>query len=475
MPKGRILVVDDDRVSRTICADALVEDGYEVETASTGSESLEMIRTRAFDLVVLDLVLPDLNGEEVLKRIRQINAFMSVIIITGHSSVDSAIDCLKGGASDYLTKPLNPEEFRFYVNRTIEQKRLFEENTGLKRLIRLYEVSRLISSCLGYERFYEVVLDSLFQIVEGKMGLSIFSDEEHPDLRLTVFRGCDEETAASLANPLISYLKKSQALDMKPQVPTVDSEALGLSSQEVGPLLLVPIKKKDAITGYVAIFKHPDGIYSDTDTENASFISDEASLSLENVQLYNQAKELTYIDDVTKLYNVRYMDIALDNEIKRAKRFASQLSLLFIDIDYFKRINDTHGHEVGTRALFELGQLLREIVREVDTVIRYGGDEFTLLLVETNSAGAMIIGERIRTAVEKHIFLSEEGLSVRFTITIGIATYPEQSADKTELLTFADHAMYKGKRTTRNVVVLAENISPLCLNSNTRFQGRYEK
>ena len=178
MAKGKVLVVDDSMLSRVFCKDILIEDGYEVKTASTGIDALEMIEQDGFDLVVTDLVLPDINGDEVLKRAKQIEATNSFIIMTAYASIDTAIECLKSGASDYLTKPLNPEEFKILVNHTIEQKRLFEENIGLKRLLKLYEVSRLVSSCLDYDKFYEIVLDSLLQVPGGSTGFAVFFPKE---------------------------------------------------------------------------------------------------------------------------------------------------------------------------------------------------------------------------------------------------------------------------------------------------------
>lgn len=457
MSKGKILVVDDSRLSRTLCLDILTEEGFEVEAVSTGLLALDKIRTQDFDLVILDLLLPDINGQEVMRRAMQMKASTDFIIMTGHASVDSAVTCLKSGASDYLTKPLNPEEFKIIVNRTIDQKRLYEENTGLKRLVKLYDLSRVISSCLDYQRFYEVIIDSFLQMVEGKVGLSIFSTGKQPEWELKAFRGGSEEEAARLSDALISYLRKTASEGgIKQDVLSLKPDALGIETPDVGPFLLIPIRKKDVVAGYVAIFNSPDKSYGNTDVENAAFVSTEASLTLENVELYGRARELTYIDDLTKLHNLRYLDIVLTNEIKRAKRFNSHLSLLFIDIDYFKNINDTYGHRVGSKALAELGQILREAVREIDVVVRYGGDEFTILLIETNSDGAAIIAERIRAAVENRLFLAEDGLSIRLTITIGVAAYPESATDKEELLTLADNAMYRGKRTTRDVVILAE-------------------
>lgn len=456
MHKGSILIVDDSRLSRTFCTDILTAEGFEAETASSGIEALELLKARDFDLVILDLILPDISGQEVLHRSKQIKSSTDFIVVTGHASLDSAIECLKSGASDYLTKPLNPEEFKIIVTRSIEQKRLFEENSGLKRLIRLYELSTVISTCLDNERFYDVVLDSILQIINGKIGISISYDKEPIGWQLKAFRAPDEETAKYLTDALISYVKE-MGLSGKHGVINLELKALGLSSSEIGPLLLVPVSQNNSISGYLAIFGGLDGSYNHTDIENASFISEQAALSLENIRLYNQARELTYIDDLTRLHNIRYMDIAMENEIKRAKRFKSQLSFLFIDIDYFKNINDSYGHQIGSKVLIELGQILREMVREIDTVARYGGDEFTILLVETNAAGAIVIANRIRDVVKEHPFLTEEGLSINLTITIGVAAYPEQASSKEELLTAADNAMYKGKNTIRNIVVLAED------------------
>lgn len=459
MSKGRILIVDDSRLSRTFCTDILAEDGFDVETASSGMEALNLLKARDFDLVILDLILPDISGQEVLHRSKQIKASTNFIVVTGHASLDSAIECLKSGASDYLTKPLNPEEFKIIVNRTIEQKRLFEENSGLKRLIRLYELSTVISTCLDKERFYEVVIDSMLQIINGKVGISISYDREPVNWQLKAFRATDEETAKNLADALISYVKLPESetgVSGRHDIMNLELKALGLPYSDMGPFLLVPISQNDSIAGYLAIFSELNGSYDNSDIENASFIANQATLALENIQLYNQASELTYIDDLTKLHNIRYMDIALENEIKRAKRFNGHLCFLFLDIDFFKNINDSYGHQVGSKVLIELGQILKEIVREIDTVARYGGDEFTILLVETNAAGATVIANRLRDIVEKHPFQTQEGLSIWLTITIGVAAYPEQASSKEELLRAADKAMYKGKNTTRNIVVLAE-------------------
>ena len=161
---------------------------------------------------------------------------------------------------------------------------------------------------------------------------------------------------------------------------------------------------------------------------------------------------MLFIDDLSGLYNYRYLEVALDRELKRVERYASNLSILFLDMDYFKQINDIHGHLIGSRVLKEVGELLKKSVREVDVVIRYGGDEYTIILVETGCDTAGYVAERIRSLVESHVFLVSEGYDLRMTCSIGYSCCPEDTVSKQELLEMADKAMYAGKASGKNCV-----------------------
>ncbi|MEW6719303.1 MAG: GGDEF domain-containing protein [Thermodesulfobacteriota bacterium] len=187
-----------------------------------------------------------------------------------------------------------------------------------------------------------------------------------------------------------------------------------------------------------------------------NFFCRQARLSLINAERNAQVQSLIYIDDLTKLYNSRYLNVVLDREMKRSERYRNFFSVLFMDIDFFKRVNDTHGHLVGSRVLQEVGSVLKSCVRDSDTVARYGGDEFVVLLVETNSEEAMFVAERMRKAIESGHLVVSMGLDIRLTISIGIAAFPEHATTKQHLLNLADQAMYRGKESTRNVVYLAQ-------------------
>jgi diguanylate cyclase (GGDEF)-like protein len=133
-----------------------------------------------------------------------------------------------------------------------------------------------------------------------------------------------------------------------------------------------------------------------------------------------------------------------------------------MDLDRFKGVNDKHGHLMGSHVLSEFARVLRACVRDEDVLIRYGGDEFVAVLAGVDSGGGLKIAERIRRAVEDHRFLSREGLAVRLTVSIGLASHPEHARAKTAILDLADRAMYRGKETTRNVVYIASaDLPPL--------------
>src|SRR3972149_791564 len=187
-----------------------------------------------------------------------------------------------------------------------------------------------------------------------------------------------------------------------------------------------------------------------------NFFYRQVRFALLNAERGSQTQNLIYIDDLTKLYNSRYLNVVLDRELKRSERYRNFFSVLFMDLDFFKRVNDAHGHLVGTRALVEAGVVLRACVRETDTVVRYGGDEFVVLLVETRAEEAMLVAERMRKMIEEKQFGQEMGLAIRLTISIGIAAFPEHATTKQHLLNLADQAMYRGKDSTRNVVYLAD-------------------
>ncbi|MES2745211.1 MAG: GGDEF domain-containing protein, partial [Bdellovibrionota bacterium] len=168
-----------------------------------------------------------------------------------------------------------------------------------------------------------------------------------------------------------------------------------------------------------------------------------------------ETQTLLHLDDLTGLYNHRYLDIALDRETKRSARYNSSFCLLFIDLDHFKPVNDTYGHLAGSQVLREVAAIIRATVRDVDLVFRFGGDEFVVLLIEAESATGLKTAVRIQERIQASKFVVAKDAIARVTSSIGVAAFPEHADEKERLIAVADECMYESKRRGKNQCVLA--------------------
>jgi diguanylate cyclase (GGDEF)-like protein len=180
------------------------------------------------------------------------------------------------------------------------------------------------------------------------------------------------------------------------------------------------------------------------------------AIALDNALALQKAEALSVTDDLTRLYNSRYLNLILRRETKRATRSGRPVSVLFLDLDGFKQVNDTHGHLAGSRALVEAAAVIRGCARETDVVARFGGDEFALILPDTGRDGAVSVAERIGERLRNFCFLAGEGLSVHLTASIGVATLPDVAGSAEELIRVADTAMYQVKARGKNGIYVAQ-------------------
>jgi two-component system cell cycle response regulator len=188
-------------------------------------------------------------------------------------------------------------------------------------------------------------------------------------------------------------------------------------------------------------------------------ILESPAIALDNAVALQKAEAVSVTDDLTRLYNSRYLNLVLRRESKRASRSGRPLSLLFIDLDGFKQVNDTHGHLAGSKALVEAAVIIRGGARETDVAARFGGDEFAVILPDTGREGAVAVAERIRDRIAACKFLASDGLSVHLTASLGVATLPDVAASAEELLRAADTAMYRVKDAGKNGIHIAQEAS----------------
>ena len=442
----KILIVEDDAFFREIFSDILREDGYLVDTASSGNAALDMIAKNQYQLVVTDMVLQDISGLDILSRAKQMDSDIEVIVVTGYGNMESAIYALKNGARDYLIKPISHDEFKHVVKLSIEQRRLLNENQGLKDQIRLFQTSQAIANCIEIDRIQLLVLEATIRETGTTRAFTCLRDASR-EIFLMEVKGISMEDAEAIN----SQLKEVFNWEEEPLTEALRLKVPLSSNATELDLLILPLAHKPPLQGVVVIMIENIS-YEMINLSNLHFLMEQSALALDNAGRYSIAKDLLNIDELTGLYNYRYLEIALDREIKRAERFDLSMAVIFLDVDMLKVINDTYGHLIGSRVLKEVGAVLKKSVREVDIVIRYGGDEYTIILIETGRQGASIVAERIRKRIADHPFILDNNVKVDLTASLGFACFPEDTRSKLELLEMADRAMYHGKASGRNTV-----------------------
>ncbi|NUP98422.1 MAG: sensor domain-containing diguanylate cyclase, partial [Armatimonadetes bacterium] len=193
-------------------------------------------------------------------------------------------------------------------------------------------------------------------------------------------------------------------------------------------------------------------VFTAHDLSNLTLLASQAAVSIENARLYETLQRLAVTDPLTRLFRRNYFEEQLEAELGRCRRYGRPLSLMMLDIDHFKSINDTYGHPGGDQVLQGLAGVLRRYGRKDDLIARYGGEEFVAYLVETDQEGAALAGERIRSAVEQQDFVLNDGRRLRVTISVGTASFPNDGPDAAALMQRADLALYAAKHGGRNQV-----------------------
>ncbi len=451
--QSSILVVDDELFFRRLYLDLLKEEGYSVEVCDNGDDAIAYIQQHSVDLVLTDMVMPGKSGLELLRIAKSLADPPEVILVTGHATLESAIDALKNGAHDYLIKPFNPEELKNQVRNCLDQRKLLTDNGQLRRQIQLYKSGQSLSSLIDMERLLPQALEVLVREMDASTGC-VFTIKDGVSPVIADLMNIPGELAEWLIELLLPQFEESNGL-CQPNVELADKlEKLQHKHDEVW---LLPLRDGGVLEGGIIVCDVAVDGYACLPIVDLRYLCEQIALGFDNSCRYRDAQQLMYTDDLTGLYNHRYMHIALSREIRRSQRYGLKFSLLFLDLDKFKEINDNYGHLAGSAALQEVGQLLINCVRDVDTLFRFGGDEFAAILVETDNQTARVVAERIRTVIEQYAFLAERDMTSYVTVTAGFATYPKDATDKEMLLNLADRAMYAGK-TTRNTICCVKDI-----------------
>ena len=455
---ARVVVVDDDRLIREIVADTIGQQA-QVETCSGGEAALAALSREPADLVISDLTMPGMSGIELLERVQREHPGTDFVLLTANASVESAVEALRMGAADYLTKPVRPAELAMLVERLLARRRLLQENDRLRDEVSILDACRALMRCLEPPEVHVVALDLLLGALPSERAFALFRRSVGSSGLGMALRGFDEEEARRLRDALLEEkpVDVRAYSDLTLSSEGVIAEALREAGVSSGRGLVVPLRGRDSEAGLLWVCE--DDVPFDEDwLARARLVAGHAELALQNAERYHQAKERAFVDDVTEAYNARFLLQATEHEIQRAERYGKDLAVLFLDLDRFKVVNDRYGHLVGSEVLRRLARVLQDCIRQVDTLARYGGDEFTILLIDTGLEDALTIAERIRRIVGETLFEGAQDEPIRLTISIGVACYPRHGASCEVLLDEADKAMYRAKSRGRNCVCSASDL-----------------
>ncbi len=241
--------------------------------------------------------------------------------------------------------------------------------------------------------------------------------------------------------------------------PRFEEEADGLPGLGSRGCICAPLKAREATLGaLIAVNKLGKRSFSESDLSVLSVLANQTAIASENADLYKKVHQLAVTDELTQVFNFRFLKETLYRELERAIRFRQTLSILMLDVDHLKAYNDRFGHLKGSAVLKQLAGVVKMCARSIDYVAKYGGDEFVLILPQTPTEGALVLAERVRVAVASQPF--PEVASGEITCSIGVSTYPRNGKSVGELIEAADSALYAAKQTGKNRVVCAPELPP---------------
>ncbi len=457
-----ILVVEDDRDALSLLQTVLEQAGYSVITASDSSGALAQAAQRAqeIDSVLLDLMIPgDCDGYEVCRRLRADarTRHIPVIVLSARASAADMAASYRVGAFQHIAKPYESQHLLAVIDRMVRlRRREREAAANAEKYYAIFNHLPLEVIQVGPDlriREMNAVFRSRFpacregdSIIDAGFDHLPLEGNQHPAARALATGENQESTIQARRGGRGVYLRIS-ATPLKDDAGAVSGIVVMIDDITAEEQTRQSLQRQ--------IERHTRAMQWQDELAMRLMIY-QKELKQKNLELEEAKKELERLsitDPLTLLHNRRYFDDIFPHEARRCSRYNHPLSVLYLDIDHFKSVNDTYGHAAGDAVLKELAVLLRKHLRETDTVARYGGEEFVALLPETNIDIAAAIGERLRQAVEKHPFPIDDRQTRNITASLGAASAKGQTIDHKVLLARADAACYRAKSGGRNKVV----------------------
>jgi two-component system cell cycle response regulator len=474
----KVLIADDSPLVLRMVEKLLTEAGLRVITAKDGLEALDKAVTDDVDLVILDVMMPRMNGYQACRLLKSepSTSAVPVVILTSKDLEGDRFWGLETGADYYITKDSEPQRIADLVKNILaaeddrprtrpEGRRssldiLSNVNDLLDRKLYeatiLSEIGRVARGLVEFDQSFAAVMSLVGRVVDFAVGGMAFVEEEDLDVVLMVRRPATpavvEEVKARLLDAVVREHGGATPARVQARLLTPAGGPSGVEEKTLDGFAAIPVTNNDRLAGLLAVGgRRVARMTADTETFLGQ-VANQAYIVVENSRLFARVRNLSIRDSLTDLYNHRHVMELVSVEFTRVGRYQESFSLLMIDVDDFKKVNDEYGHPAGDAVLKELARIIKETVRGVDVVGRYGGEEFVAVLPHTLHDEAVETAERIRSRIHAHVFPAGDR-EVHVTVSVGVASYPSANVDSpSTLIREADKALYSAKEAGRDRV-----------------------
>lgn len=326
-----------------------------------------------------------------------------------------------------------------------------------------HDVAKALTSTLDIDAVLQTVMDNIAKFFRPDTWSLLMVDEQKEELYFAIAVGPASETLKALrlkvGEGIAGWVAKHGESVIVPDVytdPRFAKRIDEMTKWQTRSMICVPLKSKQRVLAVIQLINSPLEAFGENEMFFLHALCDYAAIAIDNARSVEKIQELTITDDCTGLYNARHLYKTLEAEVYRSQRFSYEFSVVFLDLDHFKQVNDVHGHLIGSRLLADIGYRIKASLRLIDYAFRYGGDEFVVLLPQTGKEQGLVVAKRLRDVIRTEPFQMDGGLSLHVRASMGMATFPEDAKSAHEIIRQADEMMYLVKNTSRDNIAVAQ-------------------